>query len=81
MKCKGRFYLPNFSKIDATIWAMAGVPTAMLDGVAERFRLLSDPTRLRLLNELDHSRHAWSRRLAGESAPDDGRPARLAQSL
>ena len=33
--------------------AMAGVPTAMLDAAAERFRLLSDPTRLRLLNELD----------------------------
>ena len=33
--------------------SMAGVPTAMLDEAAERFRLLSDPTRLRLLNELD----------------------------
>ena len=32
---------------------MAGVPTAMLEQAAERFRLLSDPTRLRLLNELD----------------------------
>jgi ArsR family transcriptional regulator len=32
---------------------MARVPTAMLDEAAERFRLLSDPTRLRLLNELD----------------------------
>jgi ArsR family transcriptional regulator len=32
---------------------MTGVPTAMLDEAAERFRLLSDPTRLRLLNELD----------------------------
>jgi ArsR family transcriptional regulator len=32
---------------------MAGVPVTMLDEAAERFRLLSDPTRLRLLNELD----------------------------
>jgi DNA-binding transcriptional ArsR family regulator len=33
---------------------MAGVvPTQMLDQAAERFRLLSDATRLRLLNELD----------------------------
>jgi DNA-binding transcriptional ArsR family regulator len=32
---------------------MTRVPTAMLDQAAERFRLLSDPTRLRLLNELD----------------------------
>jgi DNA-binding transcriptional ArsR family regulator len=30
-----------------------GVPTALLDQAAERFRLLADPTRLRLLNELD----------------------------
>src|SRR5574338_14090 len=34
---------------------MAGVPLTMLDEAAERFRLLSDPTRLRLLNELDLS--------------------------
>jgi DNA-binding transcriptional ArsR family regulator len=32
---------------------VTGVPAAMLDEAAERFRLLSDPTRLRLLNELD----------------------------
>jgi DNA-binding transcriptional ArsR family regulator len=32
---------------------MAGVPTAMLEEAAERFGLLADPTRLRLLNELD----------------------------
>jgi|SRR5689334_17335618 DNA-binding transcriptional ArsR family regulator len=30
-----------------------GVPTTLLEQAAERFRLLSDPTRLRLLNELD----------------------------
>jgi ArsR family transcriptional regulator len=29
------------------------VPTNLIDQAAERFRLLSDPTRLRLLNELD----------------------------
>lgn len=29
------------------------VPTNLLEEAAERFRLLSDPTRLRLLNELD----------------------------
>jgi DNA-binding transcriptional ArsR family regulator len=29
------------------------VPTTLIDQAAERFRLLSDPTRLRLLNELD----------------------------
>lgn len=29
------------------------VPTALVHQAAERFRLLSDPTRLRLLNELD----------------------------
>ena len=29
------------------------VPSALVEQVAERFRLLSDPTRLRLLNELD----------------------------
>jgi len=29
------------------------VPTTLIDRAAERFRLLSDPTRLRLLNELD----------------------------
>jgi DNA-binding transcriptional ArsR family regulator len=29
------------------------VPAALIDQAAERFRLLSDPTRLRLLNELD----------------------------
>jgi len=29
------------------------VPTNLVDQAAERFRLLSDPTRLRLLNELD----------------------------
>jgi ArsR family transcriptional regulator len=29
------------------------VPTALVEQAAERFRLLSDPTRLRLLNELD----------------------------
>jgi DNA-binding transcriptional ArsR family regulator len=28
------------------------VPTALIEVAAERFRLLSDPTRLRLLNEL-----------------------------
>ena len=32
--------------------AMA-VPTNLVEQAAERFRLLSDPTRLRLLNELD----------------------------
>ena len=32
--------------------AMA-VPTELIEQAAERFRLLSDPTRLRLLNELD----------------------------
>ena len=32
---------------------VTGVPATMLDEAAERFRLLSDPTRLRLLNELD----------------------------
>lgn len=35
---------------------MAGrvtVPTTLIEHAAERFRLLSDPTRLRLLNELD----------------------------
>jgi len=32
---------------------VAGVPAAMLDAAAERFRLLADPTRLRLLNELE----------------------------
>jgi DNA-binding transcriptional ArsR family regulator len=31
---------------------MAGVPIAMLEAAAERFRQLADPTRLRLLNEL-----------------------------
>jgi DNA-binding transcriptional ArsR family regulator len=31
------------------------VPTNLLEQAAERFRLLSDPTRLRLLNELDVS--------------------------
>ena len=30
------------------------VPTALIEQAAERFRLLSDPTRLRLLNALDH---------------------------
>jgi len=34
---------------------MTRVPPTMLDAAAERFRLLSDPTRLRLLNELDLS--------------------------
>ena len=29
------------------------VPATLIDQAAERFRLLSDPTRLRLLNELD----------------------------
>ena len=29
------------------------VPVALVEHAAERFRLLSDPTRLRLLNELD----------------------------
>jgi DNA-binding transcriptional ArsR family regulator len=29
------------------------VPTVLITQAAERFRLLSDPTRLRLLNELD----------------------------
>ena len=29
------------------------MPTTLIDQAAERFRLLSDPTRLRLLNELD----------------------------
>jgi ArsR family transcriptional regulator len=29
------------------------VPTQLVEQAAERFRLLSDPTRLRLLNELD----------------------------
>jgi len=29
------------------------VPTSLVEQAAERFRLLSDPTRLRLLNELD----------------------------
>ena len=29
------------------------VPAVMIERAAERFRLLSDPTRLRLLNELD----------------------------
>jgi len=29
------------------------VPTELVEHAAERFRLLSDPTRLRLLNELD----------------------------
>ena len=29
------------------------VPTKLVERAAERFRLLSDPTRLRLLNELD----------------------------
>ena len=29
------------------------VPTELIEQAAERFRLLSDPTRLRLLNELD----------------------------
>jgi DNA-binding transcriptional ArsR family regulator len=29
------------------------MPGGMIDRAAERFRLLSDPTRLRLLNELD----------------------------
>jgi DNA-binding transcriptional ArsR family regulator len=29
------------------------VPTELIEHAAERFRLLSDPTRLRLLNELD----------------------------
>ena len=29
------------------------VPTPLIEQAAERFRLLSDPTRLRLLNELD----------------------------
>ena len=29
------------------------VPTHLVEQAAERFRLLSDPTRLRLLNELD----------------------------
>jgi DNA-binding transcriptional ArsR family regulator len=29
------------------------VPTDLVERAAERFRLLSDPTRLRLLNELD----------------------------
>ncbi len=29
------------------------VPTNLIDQAAERFRLLSDPARLRLLNELD----------------------------
>jgi DNA-binding transcriptional ArsR family regulator len=31
------------------------VPTNLIDQAAERFRLLSDPTRLRLLNELDRA--------------------------
>lgn len=31
------------------------VPTQLVEQAAERFRLLSDPTRLRLLNELDDS--------------------------
>jgi DNA-binding transcriptional ArsR family regulator len=31
---------------------VAAVPTTLLHEAAERFRLLSDPTRLRLLNEL-----------------------------
>ena len=31
------------------------VPTTLVDRAAERFRLLSDPTRLRLLNELDQA--------------------------
>lgn len=30
-----------------------GVPATLIDLAAERFRLLSDPSRLRLLNELD----------------------------
>lgn len=33
--------------------AVMTVPTELVEQAAERFRLLSDPTRLRLLNELD----------------------------
>lgn len=31
------------------------IPPHLVEQAAERFRLLSDPTRLRLLNELDHA--------------------------
>jgi len=47
--------------------SMAGVPTAMLDEAAERFRLLSDPTRLRLLNELDLSDEISVGEIAGRA--------------
>ena len=36
--------------------ATVPVPATLLEQAAERFRLLSDPTRLRLLNELDAAR-------------------------
>jgi DNA-binding transcriptional ArsR family regulator len=46
---------------------MAGVPTALLDEAAERFRLLSDATRLRLLNELDLAGELSVGELAGRA--------------
>ncbi len=43
--------------------AMA-VPTSLIEQAAERFRLLADPTRLRLLNELDEAGELSVGRLA-----------------
>ena len=37
----------------STMGCQVAVPATLIDQAAERFRLLSDPTRLRLLNELD----------------------------
>ncbi len=34
---------------------MSQLPDDLIDGVARRFRALADPTRLRLLNELDRA--------------------------
>jgi ArsR family transcriptional regulator len=43
------------------------VPTNLVDQAAERFRLLSDPTRLRLLNELDAAGELPVGELAGRA--------------
>ena len=43
------------------------VPTNLVDQAAERFRLLSDPTRLRLLNELDAAEELPVGELAGRA--------------
>ncbi len=45
------FYLTN--KENSPSMGDVPVPDKLLEQAAERFRLLSDPTRLRLLNELD----------------------------